>query len=219
MAHMITLYSYFRSSASYRVRIALALKHLSYDYVPIHLLKGGGEQFSAAYRALNPAALTPTLIPEGDSPITQSLAIIEYLDEMHPTPTLLPTSPEDRAYVRSIAQQIACEIHPLNNLRVLSYLKNQLNVTDEQKSAWYAHWVALGFDAIETTLATDPRTGQFCFGSTPTLADICLIPQVFNAKRMGVSLDPYPTISRINDAACVLDAFARAEPSVQPDAF
>jgi maleylpyruvate isomerase len=215
---MIKLYSYFRSSASFRVRIALALKGLSYEYVPIHLLKGGGEQFAAAYRELNPAALTPTLIVDDGAAMAQSLAIIEYLDETHPLPRLLPVDPTDRAYVRSIALQIACEIHPLNNLRVLRYLKDNLNVEEEQKSAWYAHWIALGFDAIEQTLAADPRTGRFCFGGDVTLADICLIPQVFNAKRMGVALDKYPTIARINDAASDLEAFARAEPSVQPDA-
>jgi maleylpyruvate isomerase len=216
---MIKLYSYFRSSASFRVRIALALKGLPYEYIPIHLLKGGGEQFAPTYRELNPAALTPTLVVDDAAAMSQSLAIIEYLDEMHPLPRLLPQDPADRAYVRSIALQIACEIHPLNNLRVLRYLKDTLKVEEDQKSAWYAHWIALGFSAIECTLAADPRTGRFCFGSDVTLADICLVPQVFNAKRMGVPLDDYPTIARINDAAFALEAFARAEPSVQPDAF
>jgi len=216
---MIKLYSYFRSSASYRVRIVLAMKSLPYEYIGIHLLKGGGEQFSPEYRKLNPSALTPTLVASDGAVITQSLAIIDYLEETHPNPSVLPIAAADRAYVRSIALQIACEIHPLNNLRVLSYLKDVVNAAEDTKSAWYAHWVKLGFDAIEATLASDPRTGTFCFGEHPTLADICLVPQVFNAKRMGIALDAYPTIARINDAACALEAFSKAEPSRQPDAF
>jgi maleylpyruvate isomerase len=215
---MFRLYSYFRSSASYRVRIALALKGLAYEYIPIHLLKGGGEQFGSAYRELNPAALTPTLVLDHGAALSQSLAIIEYLDETHPLPRLLPKDPIDRAYVRTIALQIACEMHPLNNLRVLRYLKDTLNVNEDQKSAWYAHWIALGFEAIEHTLVSDPRTDKFCCGNEVTLADICLVPQVFNAKRMGVPLEGFPTILRINESLSELEAFARAEPSAQPDA-
>ncbi|ACC69500.1 maleylacetoacetate isomerase [Paraburkholderia phymatum] len=211
------LYSYFRSSASYRVRIALNLKNLPYEYVPVHLLRDGGEQFKPEYRKLNHDAIVPTLVDNGHV-ITQSLAIIEYLEETHPEPALLPSKPADRAYVRSIVQQLACEIHPLNNLRVLKYLKRTVGVSDEVKDAWYHHWISSGFAALEEYLVADGRAGMLCFGDTPTIADICLVPQVFNASRFNVDLSPYPTIRRICDYANSLDAFARAEPSVQPDA-
>ncbi|WEY39058.1 maleylacetoacetate isomerase [Paraburkholderia sp. SUR17] len=210
------LYSYFRSSASYRVRIALNLKGLPYDYVPIHLLRGGGEQFSSAYRKLNHDAIVPTLVDDGHA-LQQSLAIIEYLEETHPTPPLLPATAVDRAHVRSIALQIACEIHPLNNLRVLKYLKHTVGVTDDVKDAWYRHWVEAGFETLEARLAGDARTGKLCFGDTPTLADICLIPQVFNAQRFKVDTARFPTIQRIYDHATQLDAFERAAPGQQPD--
>ncbi|WP_153101454.1 maleylacetoacetate isomerase [Paraburkholderia hayleyella] len=211
------LYSYFRSSASYRVRIALNLKNLPYDYVPVHLLRDGGEQFHEAYRKLNPDAIVPTLVDNGDV-LQQSLAIIEYLDETHPLPPLLPASPSDRAYVRAVALQIACDIHPLNNLRVLKYLKKELGVSDEAKNAWYRHWIEAGFAALETHLARNARTGALCFGDTPTLADVCLVPQVFNAQRFEIDVSVYPTIQRIYTCASQIDAFARAAPGVQPDA-
>ncbi|MFX1735824.1 maleylacetoacetate isomerase [Paraburkholderia sp. A1RI_3L] len=210
------LYSYFRSSASYRVRIALNLKGLPYDYVPIHLLRGGGEQFSPGYRKLNHDAIVPTLVDDGHA-LQQSLAIVEYLEETHPTPPLLPATAVDRAHVRSIALQIACEIHPLNNLRVLKYLKHTVGVTDDVKDAWYRHWVEAGFETLEARLAGDARTGKLCFGDTPTLADICLIPQVFNAQRFKVDTARFPTIQRIYDHAAQLDAFERAAPGQQPD--
>ncbi|KFG92873.1 maleylacetoacetate isomerase [Burkholderia paludis] len=211
------LYSYFRSSASYRVRIALNLKRLPFDYVPVHMLRDGGEQLKDAYRALNPDAVVPTLA-DGDATLQQSLAIIEYLEETHPEPALLPKLPVDRAYVRAVALQVACEIHPLNNLRVLKYLKHTLQVSEEAKTAWYRHWIEAGFATLETRLANDPRTGKLCFGDTPTLADVCLVPQVFNANRFSIDTTRYPTIQRIVDHASALDAFKAAEPGVQPDA-
>ncbi|SEA07914.1 maleylacetoacetate isomerase [Paraburkholderia sartisoli] len=211
------LYSYFRSSAAWRVRIALNLKNLRYECVPVHLLRDGGEQLKPEYRRLNPEAILPTLV-DGDDVFTQSLAIIEWLDETHPEPPLLPATPRDRAYVRSIALQIACEIHPLDNLRVLKYLKHTLAVGDEAKDAWYRHWIESGFAALETHLAGDSRTGTLCFGDMPTLADACLIPQVFNAHRFKVDTAPYPTIHRIYEHAMTLDAFQRAAPGAQPDA-
>nr|ABW22838.1 maleylpyruvate isomerase [Burkholderia sp. NCIMB 10467] len=217
----ITLYNYFRSSASYRVRIAFELKGLKYDYVPIHLTRGGGEQFASSYAEVNPENLVPTFVDAGGSVITQSLAIIEYIDETYPEPALLPGSAEDRAYVRSIANLIACDIHPVDNLRVLGYLKNSLNVTDEQRSAWYRHWVEQGFNALESHLARESRpggrAGALCFGDLPTLADLCLVPQVFNAKRMQVPLDNYPTILRIAETASAIPAFERASPARQID--
>ncbi|WP_175877546.1 maleylacetoacetate isomerase [Burkholderia sp. BCC0097] len=211
------LYSYFRSSASYRVRIALNLKQLPFDYAPVHMLRDGGEQLKDAYRALNPDGVVPTLI-DGDATLQQSLAIIEYLDETHPEPALLPKQPVDRAYVRAVALQIACEIHPLNNLRVLKYLKHTLKVPEDAKNAWYRHWIEAGFDTLETRLANDPRTGKLCFGDTPTLADVCLVPQVFNANRFSIDTTRFPTIQRIVDHAATIDAFKAAEPGAQPDA-
>ncbi|KVO86521.1 maleylacetoacetate isomerase [Burkholderia ubonensis] len=211
------LYSYFRSSASYRVRIALHLKQLPFDYVPVHLLRDGGQQLKDEYRALSPDSLVPTLV-DGDAALQQSLAIVEYLDETHPEPPLLPKAPLDRAYVRSIALQIACEIHPLNNLRVLKYLKHMLQVPEEAKNDWYRHWIEAGFATLEARLANDPRTGKLCFGDTPTLADICVVPQVFNANRFAIDTSRFPTIQRICDHAMTLDAFKAAAPGAQPDA-
>jgi maleylacetoacetate isomerase len=211
------LYSYFRSSASYRVRIALALKGVSYDYAAVHLLRGGGQQLSLLNRELNADGLVPTL-ETGHNLLTQSLAIIEYLEEEIPEPRLLPKSPLDRAHVRSVALQIACEIHPLNNFRVLQYLKDKIGVSDEQKSKWYRHWIELGFASLETRLASDKRTGTFVFGDTPSLADILLVPQVWNARRFEILLSAYPTIERLTENARKLDAFKSAEPSNQPDA-
>jgi maleylacetoacetate isomerase len=212
---MIKLYSYFRSSAAYRVRIALNLKSLPYEYLPVHLVKG--EQRDEPYRALNPQALVPLLVDDGES-ITQSMAIIEYLDEKFPDPPLLPPTPEARARVRAIAQAIACDIHPLNNLRVLKYLTGTLSVSEDAKNAWYRHWIELGLAAIEARLAADSRTGAFCHGATPTLADICLVPQLANARRYDFSIEAYPTLGRIESHCLALDAFARAAPARQPDA-
>jgi maleylacetoacetate isomerase len=212
---MIKLYSYFRSSAAYRVRIALNLKSLPYEYLPVHLVKG--EQRDERYRALNPQALVPMLVDDGES-ITQSMAIIEYLDEKFPDPPLLPPTREARARVRSIAQVIACDIHPLNNLRVLKYLTGTLGASEDAKNAWYRHWIELGLAAIEARLAADSRTGAFCHGATPTLADICLVPQLANARRYDFSIEAYPTLGRIESHCLALDAFARAAPARQPDA-
>jgi maleylacetoacetate isomerase len=215
------LYSYFRSSASYRVRIALNLKALSYDVVPVHLLKDGGQQFSPEYRTLSPDALVPTLIDDsaGNAAVlTQSLAIIEYLDEAYAGPRLLPADAIDRAYVRSIALSIACEIHPLNNLRVLRYLVRTLKVVEDDKNAWYRHWCEQGLAAVEATLAKDSRVGVFCYGDSPTLADCCLVPQIANANRLNCDLSAMPTVMRINEACLALDAFANAAPARQPDA-
>ncbi|REE07289.1 maleylacetoacetate isomerase [Paraburkholderia sp. BL27I4N3] len=212
------LYSYFRSSASYRVRIALNLKRLPYECVPVHLVRNGGEQFSSAYRDINPERLVPTLIDDSQPPITQSLAIIEYLDEIQPDPPLLPGDPAERAYVRSLSLQIACEIHPLNNLRVLKYLTANLGVTEEAKLAWYRHWVELGFESLETRLVADKRTGRFCVGDAPTMADLCLVPQIFNAQRFSVDVGRFPILTRINENAIALAAFAHAAPDQQPDA-
>ncbi|WP_394780873.1 maleylacetoacetate isomerase [Undibacterium sp.] len=215
------LYSYFRSSASYRVRIALNLKGLEYDTVPIHLVKNGGEQHSDSYLAINPDALVPSFMDEHegrDVEITQSLAIIEYLEETHPEVPVLPRDAADRAYVRSLAMSVACEIHPVNNLRVLRYLSSTLGLNEEQKNAWYRHWCETGMAALEKRLVSDTRTGRFCFGDAPTLADCCLIPQVFNALRFKCDMSTMPTIMRINDACLELDAFSLAAPGSQPDA-
>lgn len=211
------LYSYFRSSAAYRVRIALHLKGLAFDTVPVHLLQDGGRQHDPAYRAMSPLGVVPTLDDAGDV-LTQSLAIIEYLDERHPSPPLLPADASGRARVRALAQTIACDIHPLNNLRVLQYLTGTLGVTEAQKNAWYVHWVREGLAAVEALLARDARTGTFCHGDTPGLADCCLVPQAFNARRYEVALDAYPTIHRIHDACAALPAFHAAHPRQQPDA-
>jgi len=211
------LYSYFRSSAAYRVRIALNLKGLGYEYEAVHLLREGGQQLKPEYRAVNPDGIVPTLV-DGDDALTQSLAIIEYLDETYPEPPLLPRSPSDRAFVRSVALQVACEIHPLDNLRVLKYLKHELKMSDEAKNAWYRHWVVAGFESLEKRLSGDARVGKLTFGDTPTVADLCIVPQVFNAQRFGIDLTAYPTIVRIADYANQLDAFHRAAPAQQPDA-
>lgn len=211
------LYGYFRSSASYRLRIALALKGIAYEQASIHLTRGGGEQFAPAFRKLNPQELVPVVEDNGHV-LIQSLAIMEYLEETHPTPAILPRLPADRARVRALSQIVACEMHPLNNLRVLTYLTKQLEVTEDAKLAWYRHWVALGFTALEGLLAGHPQTGRFCHGDSPTMADICLVPQVFNAKRFDCPLSAFPTVTRIHDACQALPAFADAVPSKQPDA-
>lgn len=215
---MLKLYSYFRSSAAYRVRIALALKGIGYDTLPVHLIRDGGEHRRDSYRTINPEGLVPALQLDDGPLLTQSLAIIEYLDETQPGPALLPPDPAGRARVRAIAQSIACEIHPLNNLRTLNYLTGELNITPEQKDAWYRHWIAAGFQALETALAANPATGRFCHGDTPSMADCCLVPQLFNARRFNCPVDAYPTLLRIDAACAELPAFQLAAPAVQPDA-
>jgi maleylacetoacetate isomerase len=210
------LYGYFRSSAAFRVRIALNLKNFAYEQVPVHLRRG--EQSAAAYAALNPQGLVPALEDAGRL-LTQSLAIIEYLEETRPIPPLLPPDPAGRARVRAMGLAVACDIHPLNNLRVLNYLKGPLKATAEQEAAWYRHWIRIGFDGIEGMLA-DPATGRFCHGPRPTLADVCLVPQVFNAKRYysDDELRPWPRIGAIFAACMELPAFDQAQPAKQPDA-
>ena len=207
------LYTYFRSSAAYRVRIAMNLKGLAYDPEFIHLAKGGHND--ASYGAVNPAKLLPALIDDGQL-LTQSLAIMEYLDETHPAVPLLPKTPLARARVRALSQLIACEIHPLNNLRALKYLNRVLKVSEEQKSAWYRHWVEDGLAKLEAMLA-DGGTGTFCHGDTPGMADCCLVPQVANGKRFDCNFDHVPTVMRIWDACNELDAFQKAAPQNQPD--
>lgn len=214
---MLKLTTYFRSTAAYRVRIALNLKGLEHELVPIHLLKDGGEHKTASFLNRNPDGLIPTLETHGQV-LAQSMAIMEYLEEEYPTPALLPSKSLDRAYLRGLAQTIASDIHPLNNLRVLKYLTGKLNASEEQKTQWYHHWVATGFKGLETRLANNANTGRFCFGDTPTLADICLIPQVYNALRFNCPMDDYPTINRINQQCLQLDAFANAAPDLQADA-
>ncbi|HVE50619.1 MAG TPA: maleylacetoacetate isomerase [Casimicrobiaceae bacterium] len=211
------LYGYFRSSAAYRVRIALNLKGLAPEGSSVHLQKG--EQRTDDYLALNPQGLVPALVTDTGEVLTQSLAIIEWLDETHAQPPLLPSDALDRARVRSIALAIACDIHPLNNTRVLSYLVHTLGVSEEQKNGWYRYWIDLGFEALEARLARESDTGRFCHGDAPTLADVCLVPQVANARRFKVDLKAYPTITRIDVACNALPAFAKAAPELQPDAF
>jgi maleylacetoacetate isomerase len=210
------LYDYFRSSAAYRVRIALNIKGLTPSREFVHLRSN--VQRSDDYLALNPQGLVPALVTDGGEVLTQSLAMIEYLDEMHPAPPLLPAAPVERARVRGIALEIACDIHPLNNLRVLQYLRNTLGVSEQQKDAWYKYWIDIGLEALETRLARDVATGRFCHGDAPTLADICLVPQLANARRMNIDVTPYPTLTRIEAAAISLPAFVDAAPAKQPDA-
>ena len=207
------LYNYFRSSASYRVRIALALKGLDYAYVPVHLAKS--EHLGENYGAVSASRLVP-LLRDGEHSLTQSLAIIEYLDETHPQPALLPGTPAERARVRSLALDIACEIHPLNNLRVLRYLVRDLKVSEDDKDRWYRHWVETGLEVVERQLAAAPAT--FCHGSTPTLADCCLVPQIFNAQRLECRLNHVPHVMRVFDACMALPAFEQTAPGHCPDA-
>ena len=211
------LYNYFRSSASFRVRIALNLKGLPYEYVVVHLTKDGGQQFDPSFRALNPDALIPVLADD-DRTLTQSLAIIEYLEETHPEPPLLPRDAVERAYVRAIALGVACEIHPLNNLRVLRYLVRDLKVSEDDKNRWYRHWVESGLEVVERQLAGHPGTGRFCHGDTPTLADCTLVPQIHNAQRFDCRLEHVPTVMRIFGECMQLDAFGKTQPSACPDA-
>ena len=211
------LYTYFRSSAAYRVRIALNLKGAKADYRYVHLVKDGGQQHKPGYLAVNPQGLVPALVDHGHV-LTQSLAIIEYLEETHPQPPLLPKDPLGRARVRALAQVVACDIHPLNNSRLLKYLERELHADETARNTWYRHWVVEGFTALEKLLAGNSRTGKFCHGDQPTLADICLVPQVFNAKRFEIDLAPFPAIRRIHDHCLTLKAFTDATPEKQADA-
>ncbi|UCU97279.1 maleylacetoacetate isomerase [Acidovorax radicis] len=217
------LYNYFRSSASYRVRIALQLKGLDYDYLPVHLVKGEHQQ--PAYTQHVGDALVPTLVTDDGAALSQSMAIIEYLDETHPTPPLLPATPLARAHVRALAQMVACDIHPINNLRVLKYLVREAGASEDTKNAWYHHWTRSGLEAFERQLAllAQERASQglapsvMCWGDTPTLADCCLVPQIFNAQRFKVRLDGLPLTVGAHDACMALPAFQKAQPSACPD--
>ena len=210
------LYSYWRSSAAYRVRIALNLKGLAYDLIPTHLIRDGGEQRQPDFLALNPQGLVPVLDHDGVV-LSQSLAIIEYLDELFPDPPLLPAEASDRAKVRAIAQLIACEMHPLNNLRVLQYLRQELHQDKDAVDDWYQHWIAVGFDALEK-LVSEHGNGRHCFGDNVTLADICLVPQVFNARRFECDLTPYPKLVQVAENLEKIEAVVKAAPQNQPDA-
>jgi maleylpyruvate isomerase len=211
---MMKLYNYFRSSASFRVRIALNLKGLDYDYLPVHIARG--EHKTGSFSAISPDMLVPLLEDDGER-FTQSMAIIEYLDEIHPEPALLPHDPVGRAHVRALAQSVACEIHPLNNLRVLKYLVRELKLGDEAKNTWYRHWVREGMLAFERQLALRPAS-LYCWGDTPTLADCCLVPQVFNGQRFDCDFSGLPRTMAAFEACMQLDTFQRAQPSRCPDA-
>jgi maleylpyruvate isomerase len=212
----LVLHNYFRSSSAYRVRIALHLKQLPFEYVSVHLNRDGGEQFRPAFRSRNPQQLVPVL-SDGAFDVSQSLAIIEYLDDMYPARPLLPATPQERARVRQLSLAMACDIHPLNNLRVLKYLSGPLGVSDEAKAAWIAHWHSTGLAALEAELMREPQRGRFCVGDTPTMADCCLVPQLFAAVRFGLDLDPYPTLRAIDAACQEIPAFQLAHPARQPD--
>ncbi|WOH37627.1 maleylacetoacetate isomerase [Thalassotalea fonticola] len=212
---MITLYGYWRSSAAYRVRIALNLKKIKHELISVHLVKDGGQQHSESYVKLNPNHLVPTLV-DGDFSLNQSLAIIDYLDESFTNVSLYPSNIKDKALVRALACDLACEIHPLNNLRVLQYLSNQLNISDDQKTAWYHHWILEGFSALELRLAK--TAGQYCFGDSVTVADLCLIPQIYNAKRFNVDMSVFPLINKIEHNCSLLPEFIAAIPENQADA-
>ena len=213
---MIRFHGYFRSSAAYRCRIAFNLKRLEYDFVPVHLRRGGGEQKSDRYRALNPQALVPTL-KNGDLLLTQSLAIIEWLDETFPEPPLLPADKDARAKVRAFAQVIACDIHPLQNLRVLDYLKGELGQDQAAADRWCCRWISDGLSACERLLEREGAAGRFCFGDAPGLAEVCLVPQMFSAERFAVDLTDMPRLREIHAACEALPAFADAHPTRQPD--
>ena len=207
------LFNYYRSSASYRVRIALAIKGLEYDYKPVHLAKN--EQFTESYAAVSAARLVP-LLRDGETMVTQSMAIMEYLEETHPEPALLPRDPGGRARVRALALDIACEIHPLNNLRVLRYLTRDLKLSEDDKNRWYRHWVETGLETVERQLLAQPAT--YCHGETPSMADCVLVPQIFNARRFDCRLEHVPQIMRVFEACMKLDAFERTRPENCPDA-
>jgi maleylpyruvate isomerase len=211
------LYTYFRSSAAYRVRIALNLKGLKYDAVPVHLLRDGGEQLQANYVKMNPSGLVPTFQDDYIT-LTQSMAILEYLEDEYPEVPLMPKDAGGRARVRELAQIVACDIHPVNNLRVLRFLVHDLGLSEEVKTQWYRHWIVNGLDVLEKHLARDPSAGPLCHGYLPTIADCFLVPQVFNAQRHGIDIAVYPNIARINAACVEIPAFVAAHPSNQPDA-
>jgi len=211
------LHTYFRSSAAYRVRIALNLKGLDYEAVPVHLVRDGGQQLKSAYLNINPSGMVPALQDERGT-LTQSMAILEYLEETHPATPLLPPDPLGRARVRELAQMIACDIHPLNNLRVMRYLVDAMGLDDAAKKTWLRHWIIDGFASMESHLERHPGTGKFCHGDHPTMADCFLVPQVFNAIRFGIDLTPYPNIARIYANCIPLPAFQKAAPGAQPDA-
>lgn len=211
------LHTYFRSSAAFRVRIVLGLKGLAWEPAYVHLLRGGGEQHAAAFLAVNPQGIVPALEDEGAT-VTQSIAICEYLEETHPVPPLLPADPGERARVRAIMAAIACEIHPLNNLRVLNHLTGSLGFSEEQKLDWYRHWIAAGFLGLEALVARDRPAGPFAHGDRPTLADAFIVPQLYNARRMNCPLDAFPTLVAIDAACRQLPAFHDARPEAQPDA-
>jgi maleylacetoacetate isomerase len=218
MSHELRLYSFWRSSAAFRVRIALNLKQLEYDIVPVHLVRDGGQQHRDEFQRLNPQAQVPVLM-HGNRVLRQSMAIMEYLEESFPDNTaILPSNARDAQRARSISQMIACDIHPLNNLRVMQYLEKEFAATQVQKDAWMRHWISNGFSALEKVLADSPSTGSFCEGDTPSMADCCLVPQVYNANRFQVDMTAFPTIARINQTCSELDEFKHAHPSVQPDA-
>lgn len=211
-----TLYSFWRSSAAFRVRIALNLKGIEYDVIPVHLRKGGGEQLQESYQALNPNGLVPLYIDAGIT-LHQSSAIIEFLEEKYPKPALMPTKIEDRAWVRGLAQDIAADIHPINNLRVLRYLVGKFGISDEARLGWYNHWLEKGLTSLEKRLSKDPRVGQFCYGGTPGMADVFLVPQVFNAFDAKISFSGYPTLRRITQNCMKLPAFVNASWEHQVD--
>jgi len=211
------LHTYFRSSAAYRVRIALNLKGIDYEAVPVHLIKDGGQHKQPAYLNINPSGMVPALQDERGT-LTQSMAILEYLEETHPAVPLLPVDPLGRARVRELAQIVSCDIHPLNNLRVMRYLADELGVGDDAKKTWLRHWIVEGFASMESHLARHPGTGKFCHGDTPTLADCFLVPQVFNAIRFDIAIAPYENIARIYANCVALPAFEKAAPGAQPDA-
>ena len=213
----LTLYTYFRSSAAYRVRIALHLKRLVYDCRPVHLARDGGEHRKPAYLAVNPQGLVPALV-DGEITITQSQAIMEYLDETRPAHPLLPEGPGERAHVRALAQMIACDVHPLNNLRVMAYLEQTLKQDETARTTWMCHWMRVGFEAMEEKITGHGYTGAFCFGDQPGMADACLVPQLYNARRYGCDLERFPTLGAIEQRCKALDTFQRAVPENQPDA-
>ena len=217
MSGQLTLYTYWRSSAAYRVRIALALKGLEYRSEPVHLVQDGGQQHAPDYAALNPQELVPVLRHEGRV-LRQSMAILEYLDETWPQPALLPADAAGRARVRALAQVVGCDVHPLGNLRVLQYLERDLEQPAPAREAWVRHWVGSGLDALERMLDADPETGRFCHGDAPGLADCVLVPQLYNARRFGMELARWPVLARIEQACLALPAFAAAVPEAQPDA-
>jgi len=213
---MLKLYGYWRSTAAYRVRIALNYKQIDYVEESVHLVKDGGEQHKAEYKQLNAQGLVPTLVDEGVA-IGQSIAILEYLQEKHPKPTLLPTNALDKAKMRQLCQIIACDLHPLNNLRVLQYLSNEFSVSDEDRTKWYHHWLSMGFRAFESLLQSNDCRGLYCMGGELSMADACLIPQIYNADRFGFALDDFPRISEINANCLKLAVFDKAKPENQAD--